>query len=447
MTIKFRYDRQFLPAALEVLETPSSPTRRALLLTMCAFAGLAAAWGFLGRVDIEAVAKGKVQPAGRVKVIEPLEPGRVSTILVEDGAEIKSGEQLLTLDPVEVKADESAAVHSLAVDVADAARYKAAVELAATRDDLERDDARIEWNEVVPEDLRLREQQALAADLLQLAETLRNFDLQKSERQATLSRLEGSLEADNRLAATLRQRVEMRQVLASHGNGTKADYLDSLQELQRAEASVMADRGQRGETLAAIATLVSDRSKILKQFFADNTNKFEDASNKAVLDTQSLAKARVHVARATLVSPIDGVVQKLAVTSIGQVVTTGQDLMIIVPNAGTLNVEAFIENIDIGFVKVGQDVVIKLDAFPFTRYGTIQGKVVKIATDAIDEEEARSLQANATSLINSASRAASSNNPNQKFVFPIVISLNQKQFFIGSKTVSDHPGYECDGRN
>ena len=232
----------------------------------------------------------------------------------------------------------------------------------------------------------------------------------------------------------------MRQVLASHGNGTKADYLDSLQELQRAEASVTADRGQHGETLAAIATLVSDRSKTLKQFLADSTNKFEDASNKAVLDAQSLAKARAHVARATLVSPIDWVVQKLAVTSIGQVVTTGQDLMIIVPNAGTSNVEAFIENIDIGFVKVGQNVIVKLDASPFPRYGTIQGKVVKIATDAIDEDEARSLQADATSLVNSASRAASANNPNQKFVFSSMISMNQTQLDIGDQRVSITPG-------
>lgn len=199
MPLEFRYDRQFLPAALEVLETPSSPTRRALLLTMCAFTVLAAAWGFLGRVDIEAVAKGKVQPAGRVKVIEPLEPGRISSILVEDGAEVKTGERLLTLDPVEVRADESAAVQALAVDVADAARYKAAVELAASHDVLEGDFPRIEWTDVVPKDLRSREQQALAADLLQLSETLRNFDLQKAERRATLSRLDGGLEADERL--------------------------------------------------------------------------------------------------------------------------------------------------------------------------------------------------------------------------------------------------------
>ena len=290
MRLEFRYDRQFLPAALEVLETPSSPTRRALLLTMCAFAVLAAAWSFLGRVDIEAVAKGKVQPAGRVKVIEPLEPGRVSTILVEDGAEVKTGEPLITLDPVEVEAGENAAIQALAVDVADAARYKAAVELAASRDHVEGDHPSVEWNDVVPEELRLREQQALAADLLQLAETLRNFDLQKAERQATLSRLDGSLEADDRLAATLRQRVEMRQVLASHGNGTKADYLDSLQELQRAEASVIADRGQRGETLAAVATLVGDRSKTLKQFLAEHEQirgRFQQSRTGCSVSSQS----------------------------------------------------------------------------------------------------------------------------------------------------------------
>ncbi len=74
--IEFRRDRQFLPAALEVLETPSSPARRALLLTLCAFVVLATAWSFVGRIDIEAVAKGKIQPSGRVKVIEPLVVGQ-----------------------------------------------------------------------------------------------------------------------------------------------------------------------------------------------------------------------------------------------------------------------------------------------------------------------------------------------------------------------------------
>ena len=432
--IEFRRDRQFLPAAIEVLETPSSPTRRALLMTLCAFVVAATAWSFIGRIDIEAIAKGNIQPQGREKVIEPLESGRVLGVLVEDGSAVRKGDALVVLDPVDARADERAAVQALSVDVADAARYRAAASVAAS-DVAAGHRPAIAWDPLVPDDMRTREGQALAGDLTQLANDLRNLDMQKAEKSATIARLDRSVAQDVKLIATLQQRVDMREVLASHGNGTKADYLDALQDLQRTEASLVSDRGQRGEALASLDTIESDKVKLASQFRADATNKVEDASNKAALDQEAAAKAHARMDRTTLFAPVDGIVQKLAVTSIGQVVTTGQELMTIVPYGGTLNVAAFIDNIDIGFVRAGQEVAIKLDAFPFTRYGTLKGKVLSVATDAIDEGEARRMQANATSLVNSSMMQDSSGSQEQKFVFPIVISLDSTTFTIGDRTI------------
>ncbi len=439
--VEFRRDRQFLPAALEVLETPSSPTRRALLLTLSTFVVLALGWSLVGHIDIdiEAVAKGKVQPSGRVKVIEPLEPGRVSAILVEDGALVKAGDKLVALDPVEMRADANVAVQELVVDLADAARYRtaiAAVDVGRARVDT---NPSVSWDRSVPQELQTRERQALVADLVNLSETLRNFDMQAGERRATITRLDRSLEADEKLVATLQQHADMRDTLQAHGTGSKADFLAALQELQRAQASLVADRGQRGEAEAALGTLASAKAKALGQFRSDSANKFEDASNKAVVDGEAVDKAHARLQRTELASPVDGVVQKLAVTSIGQVVTTGQELMTVVPSGGTLNVAAFIDNIDIGFVKAGQEVAIKLDAFPFTRYGTIKGKVTSVATDAVDEDEARRMQANATSLVNSSSMG-SSNSPTQKFVFPITIALERSDVRIGGTLVPLSPG-------
>ncbi len=437
--IEFRRDRQFLPAALEVLETPSSPTRRALLLTLCAFVVLATAWSFVGRIDIEAVAKGKIQPSGRVKVIEPFEPGRVSAILVDDGAVVKKGDRLIALDPIEVRADENVATQDLAADLADTARYRAAIDAVDLDHSRVSTDPTVTWAPPVPRELRLREQQALVADLVNLSSALQNLDMQIAERRATISRLDHSLKADGKLASTLQQHVDMRETLQSHGTGTKADFLAALQDFQRAQATLVADQGQRGEAQAAIGTLVSEKAKALGQFRSDSANKFADASNKVVVDGETVDKAHARLQRSTLVSPVDGIVQKMAVTSIGQVVTTGQELMIIVPSGGALNITAFIDNIDIGFVKAGQDVAIKLDAFPFTRYGTLKGKVVSVATDAIDEDEARRMQANATSLVNSSSMA-SANSQSQKFVFPITIALDRSSFQIGGAVVPLSPG-------
>ena len=176
--IEFRRDRQFLPAALEVLETPSSPTRRALLLTLCAFVVLATAWSFVGRIDIEAVAKGKIQPSGRVKVIEPFEPGRVSAILVDDGAVVKKGDRLIALDPIEVRADENVATQDLAADLADTARYRAAIDAVDLDHSRVSTDPTVTWAPPVPRELRLREQQALVADLVNLSSALQNLDMQ-----------------------------------------------------------------------------------------------------------------------------------------------------------------------------------------------------------------------------------------------------------------------------
>lgn len=150
-------------------------------------------------------------------------------------------------------------------------------------------------------------------------------------------------------------------------------------------------------------------------------------------------EARARLRRTVLSSPVDGVVQKLAVTSVGQVVTTGQELMTVVPSGGALNIEAFIDNIDIGFVKAGQQVVIKLDGFPFTRYRTIKGRVTRVATDAIDKDEARRMQANAINLVNS-SALGSGNSPNQKFVFPVTIALDHSDLKIGDAVVPLCPG-------
>ena len=103
--------------------------------------------------------------------------------------------------------------------------------------------------------------------------------------------------ADAKLAATLQQHVDMRDTLLSHGTGTKADYLSALQELQRAEATLVADRGQRGEAEAALDTLRSEKAKALGQFRSDSANKYEEASDKAVVDGEAVEKARARLQR------------------------------------------------------------------------------------------------------------------------------------------------------
>src|SRR5271157_6095868 len=121
-TLPFVADRRFLPADLEILETPPSPVRLALILVISAFVVGAVAWAYYGRIDIVAVANGKIEPTGRVKVIQPLEPGKVAAVFVANGQHVKAGETLIEMDAGDAKAEEAEAQDAYNAFVAESAR-------------------------------------------------------------------------------------------------------------------------------------------------------------------------------------------------------------------------------------------------------------------------------------------------------------------------------------
>jgi hemolysin D len=239
----------------------------------------------------------------------------------------------------------------------------------------------------------------------------------------------------------LNQRVSTRQEAIDLKVGTKINLYDAKEELEKSQAALASDQGQLIETDAALKQVQSEKEKTVSQFIADNENKLADASRKADEARQALAKATARLARTKLYAPIDGVVQQTAVTTVGQVVTTGQQLIVLTPNGGKLQVEALVANLDIGFVKPGQEAVIKVDAFPFTRFGTLHGKVVRIASAAISEQEAKRSLANATYAANGAQTTpASAPGQPESFVFPVTVALDETAIKIDDALVALTPG-------
>ncbi len=112
-----------------------------------------------------------------------------------------------------------------------------------------------------------------------------------------------------------------------------------------------------------------------------------EAERKAASLTQERVKADSRQRLMTLVAPVDGTVQQLAVHTVGGVVTEAQVLMVVVPTDEALEVDAFLENKDIGFVRAGQEAVVKIETFPFTRYGTVAATVAHVSDDAIADEK------------------------------------------------------------
>ena len=194
----------------------------------------------------------------------------------------------------------------------------------------------------MPEPFRLREEAVLRADLVQLADSLRALDRQMAQKLATRKRLDMSIAFQHTLMDTLNQRVSTRQQAIDLKVGTKINLYDAKEELEKSEAALASDEGQLIETDAALKEVQSEKAKTVSQFIADNENKLAEASRKADEARQALAKAQARLARTRLYAPIDGVVQQTAVTTIGQVVTTGQQLAVITPNGGKLQVEALV---------------------------------------------------------------------------------------------------------
>ena len=455
-------DREFLPAALEILETPPAPLPVAFMLTICLFFAAAIAWSFIGRLDVHAVAPGKVETPGRAKVVQPLDPGKVSAIHVENGQRVTAGDLLLEFDPAETSADAAADRDALAANLGEVARRRyaiarasAAMDLLAHRDDPGAGQAMlaplemaagdlhpdIRWDADVAERFRAREISALLADVNQLVGALQTLDEQMAQKQATLKRLGMSIAYQEQLITTLTQRVSTRQEAIDLKVGTKINLYDAEEQLEKSQSALASDRGELIETDAALKEITGEKVKTLAQFIADNQNKLGEADRKADEARQAVAKAEARLARTKLFAPIDGIVQQMAVTTVGQVVTTGQQLLEIAPANNALEVEALVANLDVGFIRVGQPASIKVDAFPFTRFGVLHGHVLRIAPEAVDEQEARRSLANAAAAANVSNAAPSGpSGQAQSFVFPVTIALDDATMKIDDSRVPLTPG-------
>ena len=429
-------DREFLPADLEILETPPSPVRLALILIICAFVVAAIAWAYIGRIDIVAVAPGKIEPTGRVKVIQPMDAGRVAAIHVQDGELVKAGEALIELDAGDAKAEQAQAQDSYDSFRAEVLRRHVEIEAAKARKLTPL--PTISWDKNEPARFRAREERVLAGDLRLLSDTIADYDAQIKQKAIERDRAADTMAAQEKLIATLQQRVDMRSTLAKEGAGSKAKLIDAEETRDYHRTQLAIQKGQRDAAAANIVVLSRERDRAYANFIAEDAQKLAAAQAQADNWQQRLVKAKLKLARMSLKSPIDGTVYGLSVTTIGQVVGAGDELMRIVPEGASLEIEAYLANRDVGFVKPGQKAVVKIAAFPFTRYGTLPAKVTRVASDAIPEPDARLSEFDASRAPKDKMFAGAQHT--QNLVFPVTLKPERTSMDIDGKKMPLRPG-------
>jgi len=374
-------EADFLPAALEVIERPVSPTARITAWVLLGLLAVALLWLILGQVDVVASAPGKLVPADDVKLIQPGAAGIVHAILVRDGQSVSAGQPLVELDPTVSDADTAQAGKALETAMLDAARLHAVLSAldgqglrftppAGTTAD-------VAATQIALARAQLAEIQASgrthAADTQVAIAARAEAQIEAAKLTETLPLLDEQIAANEKLlekgyVSKLRV-IEMRRQRLSAARDRDA----ALATARKAEAQIAVTGGNSSQSTAeARARVLADLAK---------------AESDARQRKEELTKATKRSSLQRLVSPVDGIVTQLAVHTVGGVVEAAKPIMVIVPARGKLVAEIAIANKDVGFVSAGQPVALKIEAFPFTRYGAVQGRLEQISSDAIQDEK------------------------------------------------------------
>jgi hemolysin D len=390
----------FLPAALSLQETPVHPAPRRAAVVICTLFFIALAWSVFGKIDIVAVAQGRVVVSERTKTIQPLEAGVVRRILVRDGDAVRAGQVLVELDATNAQADQASVGEQLKAAESEWQRSSAlldALQSSRTPSAKSGDAAQLqaEWQDITARLAKLDAEQ-----------------VRRNAETATVREAIAKLEATVPLA---RQREADVKGLAEQGFMNQHAGQDRTRERIELERDLALQRARLAEAQAAHAE--SQQSKAA--FVAETRRALRERQANSQLKREQLSQERSKTAQrerlTQLTAPVDGTVQQLVVHTTGGVVTPAQVLMVVVPQGAEVTAEVVLENKDIGFVSTGQAAEIKLETFPFTRYGTVAATVKSVSADAVADDK----------------RGA---------IFPATLQLKDTQLSIEGKKIALAPG-------
>src|SRR5229473_1624680 len=397
------HELAFLPAALEIVETPPSPIGRAIGATIIAVFVLALAWACLGTVDIVATASGKIIPSGRTKVIQPLEIGVVRAIHVHDGDTVKAGQVLIELDPTMNAAEREHLQSDLIAAQLDVARLRAG--LADGPDPLA--DFHPPAGASAP--LVASQRQYLLTQTSEIRAKLAALDRQLAQKEAERSTSAATIGKIEAVIPLLQQQVDMRKTLLEHETGSKLIYLQTLQQLVEQQQERAVQKSKFNEAEAAVAAIRETRAQAKAEFRRTLFDDLGKVEPKAAGLAQDLIKAAQRTKFQALTAPVDG----------------------------HLEIEAMVPNRDVGFVEPGQEAEIKVSTFNFTRYGLLHGKVLSISPDSVGKDDP---QDQAKDKSQQGAKNAKSTGDDQGPVYAARISLDRTQIQVEDKLVNLTPG-------
>ncbi len=371
-------ETEFLPAILEVTETPPSPTGRLVMWTVLILLVVALAWAFLGHINEVAVAEGKVIPTGQAKTVQVKNKGIIQEINVTEGQIVQEGDVLVVLDPTTTTADYDNLKKR-------AAYYKL---------DIQRLTAELTGQPFTPERDPDLEAHDLAAELALYQSRTSDYQTQRQSRQDIISQKRARLQATQstyeKYAEGLKiaQDKESRlQQLIAESAISEFQLLEQQRETIEYAKNAQSTLDEINSIQAEIAEAEQNLANVDASYRKDIMTALVDAKKEYYSLEESIKKAEEDSRLATILAPTSGRVYNLSVHTVGGIVTDAQPLLQIVPDDVTLQFEVYADNKDIGFIKVGQEAEVKVRTFNFQKFGMVKAEVVEISADAVDNPQ------------------------------------------------------------
>ena len=373
-----RQETEFLPAVLEVTETPPSPTGQKLLWLLVALVMIGLLWAIFGHVDEVAVATGKIVPVGQVKVVQAEDKGVVKAIHVRDGQRVKQGDLLIELDQTISSAEMTRLRKEVAYYLLDIER-------------LQSEQAGKPFSPALTPDLEAKD----LSYQLQLFQTrMGEYRAKMAAAQATVEQQSAALASAKAQEAKFRDMLVIARDQEQRMEGLLTQNAVALFQVLQYRSTRIQTEGSLVSQRAEVARMAATLAQSLQQLASVTAERDRDIATKMVEDRKQLGayqeelkKAEEKNRLAKLVAPVDGRVGQLSVFTVGGVVTAAQALMTVVPDDVKMEVEAWVANKDIGFVEPGQRAEVKVDTFNFQKFGTIDATVSEISPDASRQSE------------------------------------------------------------
>ncbi|ELV07884.1 leukotoxin secretion protein D [Wohlfahrtiimonas chitiniclastica] len=379
-------ERAFLPAQLELVETPLSNAPKWAARLIMLFFVITLLWAILGHMEVVATAQGKTVLSGRSKAIKSLEDGGIVKIYVKNGDEVKKDDPLVTLDFLGADQDYEKAEQSL--EAATLLKYRSEALIKALQNQempliTEEATERITIDELKQAEQLVQNQYQLwqsqddryGSAIRQKDAEYRTTNAQVEKLTQNIELIEEELQDYEKLSNNKSKGVSKHQY-----NQKRQDHINAKHELVSQESRLI-------EINEGKIQLEKERQYTeyqLKQEILNGLREAQELVPQYLADSQ---RAKHRMDQAHIKAPANGTVQQLNIHTEGGVVSHGEELMVIVPEGDFMEVEALVPNKDIGFIEHNQEVVIKVESFPYTRYGYITGRVKSISFDAIEHQD------------------------------------------------------------